>query len=71
MYEWMKEVHDSSDSIRHDVTIQLLDETQQPVITWNLSNAWPVKMCGPELKATGNEVAIESFELTHEGLTIE
>ena len=71
MYEWMKDVHDGSDSIRHDVTIRLLDEEHQPVITWNLSNAWPVKMRGPGLKATGNEVAIESFELAHEGLTIE
>ena len=71
MYEWMKDVRDGSDSIRQDVTIRMLDEQRQPVITWKLSNAWPAKICGPELKATGNEVAIESFELTHEGVTIE
>ena len=34
-------------------------------------NAWPVKLEGPGLKATGNEVAIESIELAHEGLTVE
>jgi hypothetical protein len=26
---------------------------------------------GPSLKATGNEVAVESIELAHEGLRIE
>ena len=31
-------------------------------------NALPVKIEGPALKATGNEVAIESIELAHEGL---
>ena len=30
-----------------------------------------VKVEGPAMKATGNEVAIESIEIAHEGLTIE
>jgi hypothetical protein len=30
-----------------------------------------VKVQGPGLKATGNEVAIESIELAHEGLEIQ
>ena len=34
-------------------------------------NAWPVKIEGPSLNASANEVAIESLELAHEGLEIE
>ena len=71
MYEWIKQVHLGSGSIRHDVTIHLLDEERNPVMAWNLKNAWPVKLAGPVLNAKGNEVAIETLELTHEGLTIE
>jgi hypothetical protein len=37
---------------------------------WNVSNAFPVKVEGPQLKASANEVAIESIELAHEGLEI-
>ena len=40
-------------------------------MTWKASNAFPVKIEGPGLKATGNETAIESIEVAHEGLTIE
>ncbi len=29
---------------------------------------WPVKATGPDLKAAGNEVAIETLEIAHEGL---
>ena len=38
---------------------------------WNLSRAWPVKLEGSTLNAQGNEVAIETLELAHEGFEIE
>lgn len=56
---------------RRDVTISLLNETHDPVMVWKVHNAFPVKVEGPALKAAGNEVAIESIELAHEGLEVE
>ena len=56
---------------RRDIVISLLNEEHTPVMTWKVKNAFPVKLEGPGLKATGNEVAIESIELAHEGLMIE
>lgn len=56
---------------RRDLTISLLNEEHAPVMTWKVNNAFPVKVEGPSLKASGNEVAIESIELAHEGLSIE
>jgi len=56
---------------RRDLVISLLNEEHSPVMTWKVKNAFPVKVEGPGLKSTGNEVAIESIELAHEGLTIE
>jgi phage tail-like protein len=56
---------------RRNLTISLLNENHEPVMSWKARNAFPVKLEGPGLKATGNEVAIESMELAHEGLTIE
>jgi phage tail-like protein len=56
---------------RKDIIISLLNEAHEPVMTWKALNAFPVKVEGPGLKATGNEVAIESIEVAHEKLTIE
>ncbi|OIO82092.1 MAG: phage tail protein [Gallionellaceae bacterium CG1_02_60_948] len=56
---------------RRDIIISLLNENHEPVMTWKVLNAFPVKVEGPQLKATGNEVAIESIELAHEGLSLE
>ena len=56
---------------RRDLIISLLNEAHEPVMTWKINQAWPVKVEGPSLKSTGNEVAIESIELAHEGLSVE
>lgn len=56
---------------RRDLTISLLDEAHNPVMTWRVLNAFPVKVEGPQLKASGNEVAIEAIELAHEGLELQ
>ena len=56
---------------RRDVTISLLNEEHAPVVTWKVKNAWPAKVQSTDLKADGNETAIESIELVHEGLTIQ
>ncbi|HEX4851382.1 MAG TPA: phage tail protein [Puia sp.] len=55
---------------RRDITIKLLNEDHQPIISWTLLNAWPSKIQSTDLKADGNEVAIETMELVHEGLKI-
>jgi phage tail-like protein len=55
---------------RRDLVISLLNEKHEPVMVWKVMRAFPVKLEGPQLKASGNEVAIESIELAHEGLEV-
>lgn len=55
---------------RIPVTISLLDEGGAPTMVWVLANAWPTKITGTDLKSDGNEVAIETIEIAHEGITI-
>lgn len=55
---------------RQNVVIKLLDESGSPTMTWTLNNAWPSKISSTDLKSDANEVAIETIEISHEGLTI-
>jgi len=55
---------------RKDVTISLLDEEGSPTMVWTLAGAWPTKISGTDLKSTGNEVAVETIVVAHEGLTV-
>jgi len=56
---------------RRDLIISLLNENHEPVVVWKIKNAFPVKVQSTDLKADGNEVAIETLEIAHEGLTIQ
>lgn len=56
---------------RRNGTIILMDEERTDVMRWRIENAWINKIEAPTLNATGNEVAIESIELVHEGLMLE
>ena len=64
----------NSDSLnkvqRRDITISLLNEKHEPTMTWRVKNGWPAKVAGTDLKADGNEVAIGTIEIAHEGLTV-
>ncbi|MBX9900988.1 MAG: phage tail protein [Burkholderiaceae bacterium] len=55
---------------RVPITISLLDEKGKPAMAWTLTNAWPTKITGTDLKADGNEVAIEQIEIAYETMTV-
>lgn len=69
-FEWINTVNGNQVE-RRDITISLLNENHEPVVTWKVASAWPVKLEGPVLKAHTSEAAIETLELAHEGITIE
>jgi phage tail-like protein len=54
---------------RRNGTIYLLDKQRIPVMWWDFKEAIPVKWTGPELNANSGNVAVESVELAHRGLS--
>ena len=68
LYEWMKAGLEG-DVERKTLTITLLDIAGSPAASWQIINAWPVKYTAPDFNATSSEVAIESLEIAHEGMT--
>jgi len=70
LWTWYGNIRDGI-SDRRNVTINLVNERRNAVLRWHAERAWINKIEGPSFKAVGNEVAIESVEIVHEGLTIE
>jgi phage tail-like protein len=58
-------------SDRRNITIELINEAQQPRQRWHFEDAWVNKIKAPSLKASGNEITVETLEIAHEGLTTE
>ena len=69
LWLWRRNVLDGIED-RRNGAIVLLDELRNRVIEWRFENGWISKYEGPALNAKGNEAAIESIEIAHEGLRI-
>jgi phage tail-like protein len=68
LYDWHRRIVDGEIE-RKNGSIVLLDRRGEEVARWNFVRAWPSKWDGPDLNAEGNDVAIETLELVHEGLS--
>lgn len=76
LYEWFDEVRENYNGPEHEdvkknIIINLMSDQDEVVMTWTLTNAFPVKLTGTSLNAQANELSIETLEVTHEGITQE
>lgn len=67
LYDWRQSVIEGRTERRNGAII-LLDEDRNEVARWLFRSGWPCRLSGPDLDALGNEVAIETLEICHEGL---
>src|SRR5215203_1982093 len=70
LWDWRKKAMTGKVE-RKNGSIVLLDDTGAEKMRWNFREAWPTKWTGPSFNATGNEVAIETLEIAHEGLELQ
>lgn len=68
LWEWYTASAGGGHATRVTGSITMLDRSGQPVARYTFVEGWPQKYTGPTLNADGNEVAIESIEIAHEGL---
>lgn len=70
LYDWISSI--SLNQVeKRDISISLTDATATtPLITWNVSNAFPIKLSAPNFDATSNEVAIEEITLATGGVAV-
>ncbi len=70
LWQWFKSILQGKIDRRNGSIVILADDRSE-VARVNFVSAWPCKWDGPHLNAKAGEVAIETLELTHEGLDLE
>lgn len=70
LFNWIKTVQINQIE-KKDVFIRLCDEKGAAVISWKVTNAFPVKLDAPTFDAKSNDAAIESMELKADSITLE
>jgi len=64
LYEWLKQ------GDLRTLAVSLCNEIGDPVISWNIAKAVPVKLQAPAFDAKTNEASIESVDLAVRGITL-
>jgi len=68
LYNWRQQIIDTgAEGARKNVLITLINEAGEDKAQWLVVKAWPSKYDPPDFSGKGNEVAIETLELVHEG----
>jgi phage tail-like protein len=68
LWEWRQQIVDG-DVVRKNGSIVVYDlDNHTEVARWNFMRAWPTKWDGAPLNAKGNDIAVDTLVLAHEGV---
>lgn len=67
---WIEECISTHDIKPMEVFVKLLNEMHQPLMTWQLTNAYPTKWAIADLNASNSVVVIESLQLYYQYFTL-
>jgi phage tail-like protein len=65
LIDWCKAAVEGFNYSPTDIIIKLLNEEHQPLMTWNVIHAYPVKWSVADFNAEESKIVIETIELTY------
>ncbi|MCF6350632.1 MAG: phage tail protein [Flavobacteriaceae bacterium] len=63
--KWCRKALEDFEILPIGITIKLLDEKHEPLQTWSISHAYPVKWSVADFNAEENKIVIETLELSY------
>lgn len=65
VWNWARRCIEELDIEPHDVDVSLLDAAHEPLMTWHVIGAYPVKWSVSDLNATANSFVVETLTLAY------
>lgn len=71
LIRWCRDAVEDYKIVPTDLTISLLNEDHEPLMTWNVVHAWPLKWSMPDFNAEESKMVIETIELAYNYFNIQ
>jgi phage tail-like protein len=71
IWDWTRDCIENLDIQPRNVDVKLLNEKHEPLMTWHLIGAWPVKWAVSDLSASSNAYVIETLQLAYQYFTVD
>jgi len=65
LIKWCRQALENFDIQPTDITISLLNEEHEPLMTWNVVHAYPLKWSISDFNAEESKIVIETIELAY------
>lgn len=65
LIDWCKNAVEEFNFTPTDIIIKLLNKEHEPLVTWNVVNAYPVKLAVSDFNAEESKLVIETIELKY------
>lgn len=65
LIKWCRDAVEDFNISPTDITISLLNEEHEPLMTWNVVHAYPLKWAMADFNAEESKMAIETIELAY------
>ena len=70
VWDWRQQVVEGKiDDARTNCSVVAYNQANEEIARWNLENAWPSNVTGPEMDAVSATYMIEEITIVHEGMT--
>jgi len=66
MIKWIASCIDDFDIEPRDINIRLLNEEHEPLMSWHIVGAYPVKWSASDFSATSNSIVVESLQFYYQ-----
>ncbi|MBP6708206.1 MAG: phage tail protein [Candidatus Accumulibacter sp.] len=71
IWDWARDCIENLDIKPKNVDVKLLNEKHEPLLTWHLVGAYPVKWAVADLSASSNAYVVESLQLAYQYFTVD
>lgn len=65
LIKWCRDAVENFSFKPTNLVVKLLNEKHEPLLSWNVVHAWPVKLSMTDFNAEENKIAIETIELSY------
>jgi len=66
LISWCRDALENFEFAPKDLTVQLLNEEHEPLMTWNVVHAFPVKWAVDDFNAQESKLVIETLEFSYQ-----
>lgn len=66
MIKWIASCIDDFDIQPRDISIKLLNEEHEPLMSWHIVGAYPIKWSVSDFSATSNSIVVESLQFYYQ-----